>query len=280
MRDSAGLSPRFQSLEFETRSPLTRFVFSAWGVPISVDTNDPQLIPALLDHLPPTVEPTSTAPKYSYTLQADANFRDGDRAYKLQIDRATVLSSKRLTEVLQEFESTLQLQIADTCQSKIFVHSGVVGWRGKAILIPGRSGTGKSTLVAALVKAGATYYSDEYAVLDGDGHVHPYARRLSMRLEDTKVRMRCTPNDLGGTEGKDPLPVGVVLVTHYCHAAKWHPRPVSAGRAVLALIDNTVSIRRQPEEALATLCRSVSGALAFESCRGEATDVAQLLLAQ
>ena len=43
----------------------------------------------------------------------------------------------------------------------------IVTWgRGRAIVIPGRTFSGKSTLVAELVRAGATYYSDEYAVED------------------------------------------------------------------------------------------------------------------
>src|SRR5208283_5118090 len=112
------------------------------------------------------------------------------------------------------------------------------------ILIPGLSCSGKTTLVAALVGAGATYYSDEYAVLDKEGCVHPYAKRLSIRVPDDKIRIRCRPNELGGTQGVDPIPVGLIVVTQYRIGASWRPRLLSPGRAVLALIDNTVSIRR------------------------------------
>ncbi len=35
--------------------------------------------------------------------------------------------------------------------------------------------------------AGATYYSDEYAVLDEDARVHPYPRRLSLRARRAKL---------------------------------------------------------------------------------------------
>jgi hypothetical protein len=43
------------------------------------------------------------------------------------------------------------------------------------MVLPGKSFAGKTTLVAALVRAGAEYWSDEYAVLDANGDVHPYA---------------------------------------------------------------------------------------------------------
>src|ERR671929_229610 len=87
-------------------------------------------------------------------------------------------------------------------------HAGVVGWQGRAILIPGRSFSGKSTLVAALVRAGATYYSDEFAVLDERGRVHPFPKKLSMRLEGS-ARPRFAPvEELGGRRGTTPLRVG------------------------------------------------------------------------
>ena len=35
-----------------------------------------------------------------------------------------------------------------------------------------------------LVRAGATYYSDEYAVFDSRGRVHPFAQQLAQRLGD------------------------------------------------------------------------------------------------
>jgi len=60
----------------------------------------------------------------------------------------------------------------------------VVAWRGRAILLPGRSYVGKSTLVMELVRAGAVYYSDEYAVLDARGRVHPFAQPVALREPD------------------------------------------------------------------------------------------------
>ena len=65
--------------------------------------------------------------------------------------------------------------------------------------LPGHSFSGKSTLVAALVRAGAVYYSDEFAVLDPDGFVHPYAKALSL---DVARQVE----ELGGVAGDEPLP--------------------------------------------------------------------------
>ena len=48
-------------------------------------------------------------------------------------------------------------------------------------MIPGSSFSGKTTLVRALVDAGAVYYSDEFAALDETGRVFRYAKWLSVR---------------------------------------------------------------------------------------------------
>ena len=50
-------------------------------------------------------------------------------------------------------ESWDQLAVATLAKELVFVHAGVVGWRNRAIVIPGRSLSGKSTLVLALVVA-------------------------------------------------------------------------------------------------------------------------------
>ncbi|MFQ5556835.1 MAG: hypothetical protein ACE5GB_04920, partial [Acidimicrobiales bacterium] len=75
----------------------------------------------------------------------------------------------------------MHLQMSHRSESLLFVHAGVVEWRGVGIAVPGRSMTGKSTLVAAAVRAGAGYLSDEFAILDAGAAVHPYPRPLSLR---------------------------------------------------------------------------------------------------
>jgi hypothetical protein len=77
-------------------------------------------------------------------------------------------------------ESEIRQWVAKTAKKRTFVHAGVVNWHKRAIVIPGRSRSGKTTFVAELVKAGASYLSDEFAVLDSRGRVHPFAKPLSI----------------------------------------------------------------------------------------------------
>jgi hypothetical protein len=183
-----------------------------------------------------------------------------------------------LNDVLDALEFDLHLYVAEAARRRLFVHAGVVGWQGRAVIIPGRSFSGKTALVAALVRAGATYYSDDQAVLDARGRVHPFPTALSIRDETGKLLSRCPAEALGGPLGAKPLPVGLVVVTRYRPRAHWRPRRLSPGQAVLALLANTVSARRQPEVALTMLRQVASQAPALEGVRGEAAEMVPSLL--
>ena len=160
-----------------------------------------------------------------------------------------VVQTKDTDQVLEALERDLQLYVVEQARRRVFVHAGVVGWHGRAIVIPGRTMSGKSTLVKALVEVGATYYSDEFAVIDERGRVHPYLKPLSIRENGAGRPKEIHPEALGGTVGVKPLPVGLVVATSYREGARWRPRQLLPGRAVLALLAHTVSARRKPERA-------------------------------
>jgi len=196
----------------------------------------------------------------------------------LDVDGQRLAEGYDLERIGDVFEADLQLYVAEMSPHHVFVHAGAVGWRGEAIIVPGRSLSGKTTLVAELVRAGATYYSDEYAVLDERGRVHPYAEALSIRQEYPERPRRYPVEALGGRRGTKPLPVGVVVITEYQPGAVWQPRLLTAGRGALALLANTVSARRQPVAALAALREVVVHGTVLEGVRGEASSTVSSIL--
>jgi hypothetical protein len=183
----------------------------------------------------------------------------------------------QLFDALAQHTEQLTALRAQDC---LFVHAGVVGWQRQAILIPGRSMTGKTTLVKALIEAGATYYSDEFAVLDKAGLVHPYPRPLSIRGHNGQPGRKTPVEALGRQAGVEPLPVGLVFVTEYQPEAAWRPRKLTPGQALLALMDNTVAARREPAYSMPILKQAVTGAIALKSKRGEAGAIVPALLKQ
>ena len=256
---------------------------TSYGVRVGIRVNDPQVLTRLPECLPPGAKPAqSPLSERLYSLVSAGNSPQSN----LRIRRLNLLyrNAERLArtddfeQILERLGADLQLYVAESAKRRIFVHAGVVGWRGQAVVIPGRSFSGKSTLVAEMIRAGATYYSDEYAVLDSRGRVHPYSRPLSIR-ENGSVKQRQLPAEaFGAKSGVDPLPVGLIMVTQYQLGATWRPRRISPGRGVLALLANTVSARRQPKKALGTLQQVASRATILKGVRGEANQVVDSII--
>lgn len=212
-------------------------------------------------------------------LVGGAGARAGVRHFHILFSASErVARSMELEEVFAALEHEMHFGVAVCARERVFVHAGVVGWRGRAIVLPGRSHAGKSSLVAALVRAGATYYSDEYAVLDERGTVHAYAKPLSMRA---RAGERGAPVDVasfGGQVGEQPLRMGLVVSTAYREGAHWRPRVLTPAQAMLALLDNTVVARLRPPQVMSTLRAAVEGAHAIRGARGEADAAALAIL--
>jgi hypothetical protein len=253
----------------------------SYGLRIGVRVNEPDLLERIPRHLPPGWKPSrSPVVDNLFSVRLGGSGRSANvRGFNLLYQGpARLARTMDLDELFDGLEHAVQIYVAEAARRRVFVHAGVLGWRGKAIVLPGRSFSGKTTLVAALVRAGATYYSDEYAVFDPLGRVHPFPRLLSIRAEEGVRPRRCPPEELGGRRGVKPLPVGLVAVTEYQTGARWRPRPLSPGQAALALLANTVPARTRPAAALSVLQRVVSQAATLKGKRGEADEVAAQLL--
>ncbi len=256
--------------------------FAAYGLRFGLRSNAPAALEQATPHLPLGWQSTPTGEvDILYSLrQAQPGQRKGPRNYHLLYCGSALLSrTLDLTQLFDTLAQHAELLTAFRASDCLFVHAGVVGWQGRAILIPGRSMAGKTTLVKALVEAGATYYSDEFAVLDKEGMVYPYPRPLSVRVDNGQVRK--TPvESLGGQIGVEPLPVSLIVVTEYEPDAAWRPRKLTSGQAMLPMMNNTVAARRNPAHSMPILKQAVTSAITLKSKRGEAGDVAPRLLAR
>jgi hypothetical protein len=255
--------------------------FSAYGLRLGLRANDPATLAAALVAAPLSWQATATGEvDVLYSLCVDASLARQGRAsdYRLFCDSTLLARAHDLTPVLTAFTQHAELLTAFRARDHLFIHAGVVGWQGRAILIPGRSMTGKTTLVQALVAAGATYYSDEFAVLDRQGQVHPYPVPLSIRGLPGQPAQKTPAEALGGQVGHVPLPVGLVVLTAYQPGARWRPSALSAGQALLALMDNAVAARREPSYSMPILRATIAETTAVRSKRGEAGVVARALL--
>jgi len=256
--------------------------FTAYGVSVGVRVSDRSVLERVRALLPPGWKPVGkpTVRRLYSLIVGGPTHRSGVHRFNiLYSDGARLLRTHDLEETLGQLELDLELYIADRAPRRTFVHAGVVGWNGQAIVIPGRSFSGKSSLVKALVKAGASYYSDEFAVLDERGRVHPYPMPLAIRPgRDGGPLMKYRAEELGGVAGVRPLPVGLVLFTRFVGGTRFRPRPLSAGRAVLELLAHTLPARRRPGRVLDALTQAVAQASVLRGTRGEAEETVRQIL--
>ena len=258
------------------------FVFESYGARVRVRASTPSILDAIQDHLPPLsrlIDSEDTDYSFSILTRDGGGDPEEERAYQLYRCGRLLMHAASLHIVLDELESLLHATVAFESSPKLFVHAGVVGWQECAIIIPGRSMSGKTTLVAELVRAGATYYSDEFAVFDQDGYVYAYPRPLSLRGAQGAHQIKCSAEELGGRIGTNPLPVALVIATQYDEHARWQPQVLSPGQAVLHLFDNTIDAIRRPQCAISTFAQVVANCLAISSPRPSCEQVVPSLLA-
>ena len=258
----------------------------AFGVGFVVAAPE-EAVPHVRGILPPgwqEKEPAGDHEHFYLRPQEDSEFRVLQGTHPAGSDpddikiTASASGSHDLGIALEVLDSKLRAHIALQAPDHIFVHAGAVGYGGRAIVIPGAAFSGKTTLVTELVRAGATYYSDEYAVLDGAGLVHPYPKPLSIRLVGLS-QVDHAVEAIGGVAGVEPLPVGLLVLASYSPEAQWDPARLSSGEAVLAVLENTIPAQDRPEQAMSAITKAVNGAVALKGERPDAPAIAPDLLA-
>jgi 2OG-Fe(II) oxygenase superfamily len=254
-------------------------LFSFYGVEIRiVDIAGTDICRRLRDALPSEVatpsQPGLTVVSYVVTSGIRPGTAD-QPAYRIACDGIDLYADQTEEGAFQWLRQDIDSTVAQRSHQMLFVHAGVVGWRGLAIVIPGRSYAGKSTLVAELVRRGAVYYSDEFAVLDETGRIHPYRRTPVLRDDKWRLQdLRLVRED----EPTEPLPIGLIVDGAYRPGVTWRPTVVRGAQAVLPLIDGTVLARQETARMLRIVARIAPKAVTLRGLRSEATDVAAQLL--
>ena len=248
---------------------------SAFGVDVAVDSTHGDLLATVAEVFPPgwrACGPASAVRHYSILEGSD----DG---ITIAVDGRRGRSFNDLDAMLGYLEDDIQIFVAEFATPHLFVHAGVVAVDGRAIIIPGRSFAGKSTLVTSLVKAGATYYSDEYAVLDRQGRVIPYPRRVSLRTGPHGPAGRLDFAHLApqGPAKDHAIPIGLVALLRYDEEAGWDVRKLDQLEAIMAMSEQTVAIQRRPADSFAILGEVARGAPVIQGTRGDVEDTMQRL---
>lgn len=249
----------------------------AYGARLAIDAPDAAILDQLLAGLPlgwaerADIEPGEVEWRFAVTADGSGGYRvrDGDGTETAVADLDLALGLMRLH--MRRF-------VGYHAKDLVFIHAGVVAHHGRAIVVPGHSFSGKSTLIAELVRAGATYYSDEYAVLDENGRVRPYREPLVMRDMAARKRIPLTAEELGGQAGETPVGIGLVALATYVAGGQWAPRELSPAQGVLALLEHAIPVQDRPEQTLSVVRKALENALVLSGERGDAAETAEMLL--
>lgn len=190
----------------------------------------------------------------------------------------TICENPDLDETVKVLERQVFLTIAEFAKTRVFIHAGAVGYKNKGVIFPADSYQGKSTLTAELVKAGADYYSDDCAVLDENGLLHPFAKKISMRgVTDEFIQTDFPVEHFGGRTGTKPVEVKLIVLTEFEKDFEWSPELLSQGNAILQILRHTVSISFNPESTINVLQNLVDNAIIVKSKRGNAKSLISYL---
>jgi hypothetical protein len=243
------------------------FAFESYGVKFRVDSNRKRALErarsVVTDVLVGQVtEIDPDAAEHRFFVR-----RTDDNRY-LELDGEHLNATPNSRGFHHYFSARVRLLVASHSKEFVFLHAGVIGWKGKCVLFPADSHEGKTTLVAALISRGAVYYSDDYAILDSDGLVHPFPRKLSIRDRERPGKWRdVTAESLEAATGRDPVPIGTVFVTRYSADAKWKPKRLTTGLGLMEIIPFNISLQKNPKNSLNTIGKAIENAIILKSLR-------------
>jgi len=210
-------------------------------------------------------------------------------------ESAVVVDDRRFdirstAEAIETIQWHLNQVVVERCiRTMTGLHAAGAARDGRLVLLPAESGSGKSTTVAGLVRAGWQYLSDEACLIDSATlEVQPYPKpvgleRGSWRLFPDVSRLVephgtwLVPSGCLGTGGVcGPMVPAAVVSPRYEPGRKTALRRVSPGELVMDLAQSTFSFNMDGTRhlrVLARLAREIPGYVLTVSSLPEAVEL-------
>ncbi|MEZ5306964.1 MAG: hypothetical protein R2684_07455 [Pyrinomonadaceae bacterium] len=198
---------------------------------------------------------------------------DIDGGHQLKIEGKSVLKTSDKVGLVDYTLTKIRVIVAENAENCVFVHAGALEKNGGALLLPGNSFAGKTTLTVELLKRGFRYLSDEYGVIGPNGNVAAFAKPISLR-DGGRTQIDRTPEELGFDVSVGASHVGAVIFLNYEPNTTFYAQKISKGSAILSLLEHALPIRSRPEFTLKTLSAIPSSATFLNGKRGDAREAA------
>jgi hypothetical protein len=250
------------------------------GQQIEVETDAPEVRELLAEEFSMMLTPEASAVVGNITVgRTDDGIRvRGEQEFDLGRLDATVACECVKHEVLKHF---VRLR-----KDLLWLHAGAVERNGSALVFPGESGRGKSTLVTLLARNGWGFLSDEIVPLRMDAEeVFAYPLRAQRRigvgrelsLDDVysldKERVEIAP----GTVHREWAHVAATIFPRFESGARARLTRLPAGDAALALLRNALNFLDHKAAAVSRGAASARRIPAYELVYDRSGEAGELL---
>jgi hypothetical protein len=250
------------------------FGIRAYGCNIQVETPSLEAHSILERYILPTLPRMDGAADLPHIV---VRATEADGRFQVSVDDEHVASASSALSIVSPLIKVLDDSVIERLTTLRALHAGAVVWRQHALLLPGVTHAGKSSLVAELLRRGATYYSDEFALIDPQGLVHPYPRPLLLR-NGSPQQSPVLAREFNVSVGDAPAQVGWIFVLEYVPGSNWNVSPLPHGEAVLTLLKNTPHYLAELPDMIDVFQRAVAGAACFCGSRDEAVPAVDHIL--
>jgi hypothetical protein len=213
--------------------------------------------------------------------------RSGDSLYHLLYGEGTMRSAANLGTLLAPLFLHINAQTLRQSSDFLIIHAGSVSTPAReGVLLPARSGGGKTTLVTALVRAGFQYLSDEGGAVDPvSGMLYPYPRAITLKMGHANVFPELCgpltgpdwshgckwihPADIRpGAVGVGPFPIRFVVAHEYRPGAATELTPITSAEGAMELLTNSLNLPRWRSRALPLVARVAREAQCYRMVSG------------
>jgi hypothetical protein len=154
----------------------------------------------------------------------------------------------------------------------LWVHAAVVEWDGRAVVLCGRSGVGKSTLSLLLCASGWRLLSDDVApILPTSNVVLPFYQGATRRISPGRFLEASEVGGLpreeiildAGSMADGPSDIASIVFPSFQDSVDARLTRMRSGDAALELVRNVANLPDQKDEAVWRACRIVESVPAF-----------------
>jgi hypothetical protein len=251
--------------------------------------------PELAEYLTGLYAPLHAAGTAQHVLTlSTTGTADVPGVWSVHLDATRVISTPAPSVAFHYLLWEANRQAIDSTPDRVLVHASAAVAGDVAILFPGPMGAGKSTLVAALVREGLGYLTDEVVALDPvTGLVRPYPKYLSLGgalahlvpEPPAAVRHFVGDQSLVPPDGLRPGAVSaaarprIVVAPRYERGATTSIEPLRPAAALSVLAQHAFHIADDGQRTLDVLARVVRESSCFELVSGDVAEATTSLLA-